>query len=118
MLTRCHHTTGNYFHFSSRVFVPEIQANQLRVQPKYLSYLLNDIWCIKNKTAWHCPLLPDWTDKIDFDCANNTCIEYCSLKVKANLEHYLFFAGTIIVLCCLIVFVIESYNMKMIKKNY
>lgn len=117
MLRRCHHSTGNYFHFSSRVFVPEIKRSQLHVKPRYLKDLLNDIWCIRNATNWHCPLLPDWTDKIKFFCDNSTCIEHCSLQVEANLQNYLLFAGAIILICCIIVFVIENYNIKLLKKR-
>lgn len=117
-LVRCHHSTGNYYHFSSRVFVPEIKMSQLRVKPRFLNTLLNDIWCIKNSTAWECPLLPDWTDKINFVCDNSSCIEYCSLHVDANLQHYLIYVGCYIIVCSLIVFTIENYNLKLLKKNY
>lgn len=117
-MKRCYHLTGNYFHFSSHVYVPDIKRKQLQVIPKYLNVLLDDIWCYNNKTSWECPLLPDWSSKIKFICDNSTCIEHCSLKIKANLEHYLVYVGILIMLSIVIVWSIEKQKKIFFKKQY
>ena len=118
-LKRCYHLTGNFFHFSSHVFVPEVNSRQLVVKPKEISVLLDDIWCWRNKTNWECPLLPDWASKTNFVCnSNSSCIEHCSLHVKSDLPKYLVYAGSIIILSIIIVHMVGFYKKKIIKKIF
>lgn len=91
---------------------------QLYVDPTYLTPLLDDIWCVQNRSNWICPLIPDWAEKIKFQCDNSSCIEYCSLHMKANLEHYLLYAGSLIFLSCIAVWILEKYSKLLLKKYY
>ena len=92
-IKRCFHKTNYpYYHFSSHVYVPEVDAPQLQVDKhhKYIKYLLDDVTCKKNNSEpssqWDC-LLPDWSEKTNFIC-NGTCIEHCSLIIEADLIKY------------------------------
>lgn len=119
---RCFHKDNYpYYHFSSHVYVPEINAPQLQVDDhhKYLTHLLDDVICKKNnseaRAQWDC-LLPDWSEKTNFIC-NGTCIEHCSLIIEADLGKYLLYAGVLICFANIIVYLTERSIIKLIKKN-
>lgn len=119
---RCFHKDNYpYYHFSSHVYVPEINAPQLQVDDhhKYLTHLLDDVICKKNNSEagsqWDC-LLPDWSEKTNFIC-NGTCIEHCSLIIEADLGKYLLYAGVLICFANIIVYLTERSIIKLIKKN-
>ena len=122
-IKRCFHKTNYpYYHFSSHVYVPEVDAPQLQVDKHhtYIKYLLDDVTCKKNTSEptspWDC-LLPDWSEKTNFIC-NGTCIEHCSLIIEADLIKYLIYAGILICFANIIVFLAERSIKKIMLKKY
>lgn len=118
VIRRCYHSLEDYpfYHFSAHVFVPSVNMSQLDVDKPYLKIFLDDVTCKKNITQWDC-LLPDWSEKVDFIC-NGTCIEDCSLKIEANLMHYLVYAGVLILFANITVYMTERWIKLYHRKNY
>ncbi len=114
---RCFHKLNDYpyYHFSAHVYVPNIQAPQLQVTPNYLHEILDDIWCQKNISQWDC-MLPDWSEKTELQC-NGTCVENCSLIIKADLEHYLMYVGVLLCFVNITVYLTEQWMLKILIKR-
>ena len=118
-MQRCRHVAENYgfHHFSAHEYLPNGNKTQLQVNNKFLALMLDDVTCSKNITQWDC-LLPDWAEKINFSCRiNSTCIEDCALIIEANLQHYLIYAGILIVMANVTVLLAERWVKKYNKKN-